>query len=203
MKLFKSFTIPRALPWILIVCGSIGLLCAGIIMYEKVELLKNPDYSVPCNLDPIISCGSVMESEQASAFGFPNPFIGLMAFPVVITSGVIMLMGARLKRWYALGLNIGALGGVAFTHWLFYQSVWQINALCPWCIVVWVMTFIIFVYVTAYNLREGHLKLPAKLAGLSAFVQKHHLDIVLAWVLILFVLIMHHFWYYYGSKLGF
>jgi uncharacterized membrane protein len=203
MKLFKSWNLTRVLPWLLIVCGVIGLACAFIISYEKIQLLKDPGYSVPCNLDPIISCGSVMQSDQAEAFGFPNPFIGLIAFPVVITSGVILLMGARPKRWYMIGLNLGAFLGTVFVHWLFYQSVWNIQALCPWCMVVWVVTIITFWYVTLYNLRAGNLKLPPAFSGFGAFIQKHHLDILLVWLLGIAALILHHFWYNYGPKLGF
>ena len=203
MKPFRSWNLARVLPWLLIVCGAVGLACAFIISYEKIQLLKDPGYSVPCNLDPIISCGSVMQSDQAEAFGFPNPFIGLIAFPVVITTGVIMLTGIRLKRWYMVGLEIGALFGVGFVHWLFYQSVWSIQALCPWCMVVWIVTITIFWYVTLYNLRQGHLRLPAAFDGLGIFIQKHHLDILFVWFLCIAGLILHHFWYYYGPKLGF
>ncbi len=203
MSLFSKVTLEKALPWILIVCGTIGLICAFIISYEKIELLKNPAYDVPCNLDPIISCGSVMQSDQANAFGFPNPFIGLMAFPVVITSGVLLLMKARVKRWYMLGLNFGALLGLLFVHWLFYQSVWNIQALCPWCMVVWVATITTFWYTTLYNLRQGYLKLPAGIQAISGFVQRHHLDILFVWLLVITGLILHHFWYFYGPKLGF
>lgn len=201
--MFKTLTLQKALPWLLIICGTIGLLCAFIISYEKIELLKNPNYDVPCNIDPIISCGSVMESKQANVFGFPNPFIGLMAFPVVITTGVIMLLGARLKRWYFISLNIGALLGTVFIHWLFYQSVWSIQALCPWCIVVWVVTITTFWYVTLYNLRQGYLKLPSALKGVGEFFQRHHLDILALWFITIAGLTLHHFWYFYGPKLGF
>ncbi len=199
MKLFSSLTVKKALPWILIIGGIIGLLCAAVIMYEKIELLKNPAYTAPCDLNPVISCGSVMKSHQASAFGFPNPFIGLAAFPVLITSGVVMLMGAKIKRWYALGLHTGAFLGVLFVHWLFYAAVYDINALCPWCMIVWAVTITTFVYMTVYNIQQGFITLPGKLA---AFITKHHLDILLVWLLILFVLIMKHFWYYYGKHLG-
>src|SRR5882762_8112672 len=100
MKIFnKNATLQKAMPWILVVCGVIGLACALIIMYDNVELLKNAAFHPNCDLNPIISCGSVMESKQANAFGFPNPFIGIVGFSVVITTGMAMFAGAaKLKR---------------------------------------------------------------------------------------------------------
>ena len=42
----------------------------------------------------MVSCGSVMKSDQAEAFGFPNPMLGLVAYAVVICVGVSLLAGA-------------------------------------------------------------------------------------------------------------
>lgn len=87
----KKWTLDKALPWILIVCGTIGLAAAAIITIEKIELLQNPSAQFLCDINPIIGGGSVMESDQANTFGFPNPLICLAAFPVLITTGVVLL----------------------------------------------------------------------------------------------------------------
>jgi uncharacterized membrane protein len=203
MKAFQNWRLQSVLPWLLIVCGGIGLLAAAIIMIDKVILLQNPSATFLCDLNPVISCGSIMESDQSNAFGFPNPIIGLAAFPVVITTGVVMLAGAQLKRWYWLGLQCGTIFGIGFVHWLFFQSVYNINALCPYCMVVWVVTITTFWYVTLYNIEKSYIKLPAALQGAGKFARRHHLDILLAWLLIIAGLILYHFWYYYGPLLGF
>lgn len=202
MRLFRS-TLERTLPWLLIICGSIGLLAAFIITIEKIHLLQDPQFIPSCDLNPVISCGSVMASEQSNAFGFPNPLLGLIGFPVVITSGVLMLIGARLTRWYMIGLQAGTIFGLLFVHWLFFQSTYRIGALCPYCIAVWIVTITIFWYVLLYNLRHKTIMLPARLRPLGHFLQRHHLDILIFWFLVIFVLIMHRFWYYYGPLLGF
>lgn len=200
MKIFKNVTLEKALPWLLVIGGAIGLIASFIIMYEKFNLLQNPHYVPSCNLNPVISCGSVMASKQSNAFGFSNPFIGLMAFPVLITTGVVMLMGAKLKRWYMLGLQIGTIFGIGFIHWLFFQSVYRINSLCPYCMMVWVVTITTFWYVLLYNMRAKYIKVPASVLN---FVNKHHLDILVLWLLIIAALILKHFWYFYGPQLGF
>ena len=203
MKIFgRTVTLAKALPWILVIAGTIGLICSLIIMYDKVQLLVNPAFKPNCDLNPIISCGSVMESEQASAFGFPNPFIGMVGFSVVITTGIAILAGAtKLKRWYWLGLQSGTIFAVGFVHWLFYQSVYNINALCPYCMVVWVMSITLFWYVTLHNIQMGHIKLQGWLQQLGFFARRHHLDILILWFLIIAFFILKHFWYYYGDKI--
>lgn len=203
MKIFgKSISLRQAMPWLLVACGIIGLACSLVILYDKIELLKNPAFRPGCDLNPVVSCGSVMESAQANAFGFPNPFLGVVGFSVVVATGVVLLAGAStLKRWYWLGLQAGTVLGVCFIHWLFFQSVYRINALCPYCMVVWTMTITLFWYVTLYNVQTGVIRLTGGLQRAAFFARRHHLDILLLWFLAIAALILKHFWYYYGPYL--
>lgn len=197
----KNWTVPKVLPYILLVSGILGYAAAFIIMFDKLKLLDNPNYIPSCNLDPIISCGSIMMSDQATAFGFPNPFIGLGAFPVLAVVGGAILAGATFKRWFWLGLNAGLLFAVGFVHWLFFQSVYNIGALCPYCMLVWTVSITSFWYVTLYNIDQKHIRLPkGKARQLYAWVRRHHLDILVAWFVIIGALILQHFWYYYGRN---
>ncbi len=199
--IMKNWTVPKILPYILIIGGIIGYGCAFIIMFDKLKILDNPHYIPSCNLNPIISCGSVMQSKQATAFGFPNPFIGLGAFPVLAVIGAAMLAGAKFKRWFWLGLNAGLVFAIGFVHWLFFQSVYNIHALCPYCMAVWVICITTFWYVTLYNIDQEHIKLPKGRAQQAyAWIRRHHLDLLILWFLIIFGLILKHFWYYYGRN---
>ena len=196
----KNLTLEKALPYILLIAGLIGYASAFVIMFDKVQILKNPAYIPSCNLNPIISCGSVMQSKQATAFGFPNPFIGLGAFPVVAVIGGAMLAGAKFKRWFWLSFNAGLLFALGFIHWLFFESVYRIHALCPWCMAVWVVSITGFWYVTLYNIDQKRLRLPKGRAQLVyGWIRRHHLDILVSWFIIIAVLILKHFWYYYGK----
>ena len=108
-----------------------------------------------CSINPILSCGSVMKTAQAEAFGFPNPIIGVAGFTVVLTTGAALLAGATFRRWFWLGLQAGVTFGIGFVHWLIFQSLYRIDALCPYCMVVWIVTIPIFLFVTLRNLRGG------------------------------------------------
>lgn len=196
----KNLTVKKALPWILLIGGIIGYLCAFIIMFDKIQLADNPNFQPACDLNPIISCGSVMESDQATAFGFPNPFLGLGGFAIIATIGAAMLAGAAFKRWFWLAVNAGMLFAVGFVHWLFFQSVYNIQALCPYCMAVWVVSITGFWYVTLYNIDQKHIRLPKRLTRPYGWVRRHHLDILILWFLIIAALILQHFWYYYGRN---
>ena len=65
--------------------------------------------------------------------------------------------------------------------------------------VLWAFTIPIFWYTTLYNFRAGHLKTPKKFTGVVAFAQRHHVDILVLWFLIIIALILKRFWYYWHS----
>src|SRR5690606_21949595 len=108
----------RLLPWVLLLSGLLGVAAALVLSVEKVALLSNSDYVPTCNLNPVLNCGSIMRTDQAEVFGFPNPFIGLIAFPILACTGAVLLAGARLRRWYWFGLQVGVTLGIAFVGWL-------------------------------------------------------------------------------------
>jgi uncharacterized membrane protein len=197
----RNFTLQDTVPIILAVGGMVGFLAAFILTIEKIHLIQDPSFQPSCNFSPILSCGSVMEKPQAGVFGFPNSLIGVGGFAIVTTIGMALLAGARFRRWFWLGLQAGTLFGVSFVTWLQYQSIYTIGALCPYCMVVWAVMIPIFWYTTLYNLREGHIKSPAKLHKAVDFLQKHHGDILLVWFLAIIGLILHHFWYYWSTLL--
>jgi uncharacterized membrane protein len=186
----------RGLSTLLAVAGAIGFIASFVLAVERIALLKDPDYVPTCSFNPILSCGSVMQSWQAEVFGFPNPLIGIAAFAVVTTIGVVLLTGATLPRWFWLGLEAGALLGVLFVHWLIVQSLYSIGALCPYCMVVWVVTIPIFWYLTAHNLQAGHLSAPA---SLRRFVVRNRGLVLAIWYLVVIGLVLVRFWDYWSS----
>ncbi len=195
----QGMNLPQTIAYILAIGGAIGFLAAMILTIEKIELIKNPAYVPSCNISPLISCGSVMKTWQASAFGFPNSLIGIAGFAIVTTTGVALLAGAMFKKWYWRGLQLGTLFGVGFVTWLMYQSVYRIKALCPYCMVVWSVVIPIFWYTTLYNLREGNIPTPKKLKSPVNWAQRHHADVLIVWYLIIIGLILNHFWYYWST----
>ncbi len=198
----KSLTLEKAMPWLLIIGGMIGNICSFIISVDKIKLLENPAFKPSCDLNPIVSCGSVMSSHQGSVFGFPNPWIGLAAFSVLVTIGVGMLADAKFKRWFWLGMQIGVSLGLIFAFWLLFESVYKIHALCPYCLTVDVVIITLFWYGLLYLTEKKYIVLKDKnLQAAAAFGRKHHLDILVFVLLAITAVILQHFWYYYGKYL--
>lgn len=189
----KHDAFARISAYILSVGGLIGFLAAFILTVEKIQLIQNPAFVPSCNLSPLLSCGSVMTTSQASIFGFPNSLIGVAGFAIVAAVGMGLLAGAKFKRWFWLGLQAGGLFGIVFIHWLFFQSVYVIGALCPYCMVVWAVTIPTFLYVTTYNLQSSRFK------NLAQFFKQHIVEILVIWHLILIGLILVKFWDYWQT----
>lgn len=161
----KTSKLEQTNDWIfgtILVFAAIGLAASFILSLEKIELLKNPDAILSCSFNVVLNCASVMKTWQATVFGFPNSYIGMIAYPVLITLAVGYFAGARYKRWFMVGAQIGATLGLAFAYWLFFQSVYDIQVLCPWCLLVTASTTLIFAALTRYNLRENNFGLPKK-----------------------------------------
>ncbi len=147
---------------VILVMAILSLLAAFILSVENVELLRNPNAQLTCNINAILNCASVMKTDESHVFGFPNSFIGLMTEPVLITISIAFLAGARFRRWFYIAMNIGSALGSLFAYWLFFQSLYNIQILCPWCLLVTVCTTIIFEAITRYNLRENNFNLSKK-----------------------------------------
>lgn len=146
----------RVLPWVLTVGGAVGLLAALDLAYERLRQALDPDYVPTCSINPLLDCGAVAASDQASAFGsFPNTLLGVVSFSVVTTLGVLALLGVRLPVPVRWGLQVGAVLGVVAVHWLIEVSVFELSTLCPYCMVVWAVTIPVAWYVTLVNAADG------------------------------------------------
>lgn len=197
----QSWTWQRALPFIFLVASAVGLAASLVLSYDKMQVLANPNYQPGCNINPVLSCGSVMKMPQAEVAGIPNTFFGLITFGALGAVGFVMLAGSRFKRWFWILLHIASVIGLGGMLYLFFQSVWRIHAICPWCFLVWLVTFPVFLGITVYTIREHIYKVPRNKVGALALyvVQKYPTDILLLWYLALLGILLVKFWYYWGT----
>ncbi|GAB3992455.1 vitamin K epoxide reductase family protein [Nocardioides marmoraquaticus] len=177
----------------LVLLGLAGLSAAFALTADKFKLLADPSFRPSCDLNPVLSCGSVMVTEQAEVFGFPNSIIGLAAFGAVVAIGVVQLTGTRPSRVVQAGLAVGALAGWAFVHWLAFQSLYRIGALCPWCMVVWASTAPIAIWSVLRPLRDSG-------SGIGR-LWTYRWSLLVAWYLLVVVLALVRFWTYWRTLL--
>lgn len=140
--------------------GVVGLVAALVLSIDALELAAAPDQVLVCDINAVVSCGAVARAWQASLFGFPNAYLGLIAEPVVITIGVAGLGGTVFPRWFMLAAQCVYTLGLALAYWLFVQSLTQIGSVCPWCLLVTISTTAVWVSLTHHNLLENTFGLP-------------------------------------------
>jgi len=157
---------PRALPTgrtpvvtavLLVVVGLVGLLGSFALTIDKFRLLEDPAQSLGCDVNPFVGCSPVINSWQASLFGFPNPLLGLVGFAAPVAVGLGLLAGARFARWFWVTFAVGVSLAWVFVTWLFTQTVFVIGALCPWCMLVWSVTIPLFWVFLTWGLARGVL----------------------------------------------
>ncbi|MFE6867383.1 vitamin K epoxide reductase family protein [Kitasatospora sp. NPDC057692] len=197
----RGYGASRPFALLLVIGGAIGLFASAVLTLDKIRLLKDPSYVPNCNINPIISCGSIMRSDQAEAFGFPNSLLGLAGFAVVITVGAGLLAGAAYRRWFWLGLQAGTVFGIGFVTWLMYQALYRIGALCPYCMVVWAAMIPLFWYTTLHNLRSGAIPVPRGLRPAVREAARYHWVVPALWYAVIALLILKRFWYYWSTLL--
>jgi uncharacterized membrane protein len=178
---------------LLIFGGIVGLFGSFKLVVEKYDLLEHPTKALGCDINPFVSCSTVIDSWQAHLFGFPNPILGVAGFVAPIAVGISILAGARFARWYWIAFNVGILLAWVFVTWLFTQTVFAIGALCPWCMLVWSVTIPMFWIFTVWNLARGHV------TGNETIRRRARAFLPYAWViplinyLIIVILILQHF----------
>lgn len=174
--------------WVTMLVASLASLVASFVLaVEAITLAKDPNADLACNINAVLSCGTVGSSWQASVLGFPNAFLGLVSEPVVITIAVASLAGVRFPRWFMLAAQVVYTVGLGFAYWLFHQAMFDIGALCPWCLLITLATTLVFFEMTYVNIRDDNLFLPRRVqAGLLSFVRSNlDLMLVVAWILVL------------------
>jgi uncharacterized membrane protein len=187
----------RLAQWLLVL-AAIGLSAATILSIEKVEILSKPDYVAGCTLSPIVACSPVITSDQASAFGFANPFLGIFGFTAVFTAAMTILAGAKKlhKNWWRT-LLAGIVFGAGFCSWLFYQGVFNIGKLCLYCMAVWLVTFTMLWLVTAFCVANKYISLGTHLNKLISYKY----ELIVTTYVIIFALLFFRWADYWTSLL--
>ncbi|MBK9740784.1 MAG: vitamin K epoxide reductase family protein [Actinobacteria bacterium] len=156
----------------MLVSSVIGLVASLVLSIDAIALAENPNADLSCNINSVLSCGTVGASWQASLLGFPNAFLGLIAEPVVITIAVAALGGVRFPRWFLNAAQVVYFIGLLFAYWLFYQAYFVIGALCPWCLLITITTTTVFASLLRVNILDNNLGLPSGLhASLSGWLR--------------------------------
>lgn len=180
---------------ILLIFSVFSLFASFMLTIDYIAILQNPGTKLNCSINVILNCSTVMQTWQSSLFGFPNTIVGLIAYSVLVTIAVIALTGVRLSKTFMVLANLGALGGIIFSEWLAYESIYVIQVLCPYCLIVLFSTIMIFAAITHYNLRNNNFNFKIKTNNkIQNFLDKEYDKLlVFVWVSILVFSILSKF----------
>ena len=183
--------------WVLLVFATVALIAAFVLSLEKIHLLQEPDAVLSCSFNVVLNCSTVMQSWQSTAFfGIPNMYIGLIAFPVLITVAVAALWGgARYSRNFLRTMTVGVFLGTVFAYWLFFSSLYDIRVLCPWCLVVTVSCTLMLAATLHIGLKENIWNIKKKTnAVVQNFLKSgYHQLVVAAWLVLMVALVFMQF----------
>ncbi|MDT0143958.1 vitamin K epoxide reductase family protein [Microbacterium sp. PRC9] len=147
---------PTALAVFWIVAGLAGWVVSFLLYLEYIGQLAGTAPLISCQVSPIVTCGPNLLSPGGNLLGFSNSIIGIVLFLGPIYAGVSALAApGGLRRWYWRVYSLFLLGAVAFVHVLAWRSVFEYGSLCPWCMVVWVVTIPLFWFTLGWTLRDG------------------------------------------------
>ena len=175
----------------MLIAATAALIAAFTLTVEKFHLYEQPDAVLSCSINLVLNCSTVMQSPQSHVFGFPNMILGLIGFSVVLTIAVLGLAKVQLPRWFLIATNVGLVFAAGFAYWLFFQSLYAIQVLCPWCLLVTTATTLMLSSITHYNLKHNTFSFSKKVyEKIQSFLAGgYHRMLIIGWFVVLFALV--------------
>lgn len=146
----------RGLAVFWIVAGVLGWVVSFLLYHEYIGQLTGGDALITCDISPIVTCGPNLLSPGGNLLGFSNSIIGIVLFVGPVYAGVSALASRRgMRDWYWRVYSVFVAAAFVFVHVLAYRSVFEYGSLCPWCMVIWLVTIPLFWSVAGWSLRAG------------------------------------------------
>ena len=127
----------------------VALAASAELVLSEITHLSNPGSGLGCDLNPLIGCSSSLMSWQAHLLlGIPNALVGVGLYAGL--AGVFLAWwGGRLPRWLPLLIETGLTASLALIFFFLQQSVTFFRTLCPFCLLVWGATILIWIHLGA------------------------------------------------------
>ena len=148
---------PRARTVILWIATAVIAWVVSFLLYlEYIGQLTDAAPAISCSFSAFITCGPNLLSPAGNLLGFTNAILGIVLFlgPVFAGVGALAAPGG-MRAWYWRVFALFVLGGYALVHVFASRSIFEFGSLCPWCMIVWLMTIPLFWSVAGWTLRAG------------------------------------------------
>lgn len=143
-----------AILWI--VTAAVSWTVSLLLYREYVVQLSDAPPMLSCNISPFITCGPNLLAPAGNLLGFTNAILGMTLFlgPIFASVGALASPGG-MRAWYWRVFAVFVLGGYVLVHVFAYRSIFEFGSLCPWCLIVWLMTIPLFWSVAGWTLQAG------------------------------------------------
>ncbi len=139
-----------------IVAGVAGWVVSFLLYHEYIGQLSGGDPLISCSISPIVTCGPNLLTPGGNLLGFSHSIIGLTLFLGPIFAGVSALAApGGLRAWFWRVFAVFVAGAFLLVHFFAYRSVFEYSSLCPWCMIIWLVTIPLFFTVAGWTLRAG------------------------------------------------
>lgn len=131
---------PDWLPKVALVICVLGALVSAYLTYDSFSATS----TLACPEGETLNCAKVTDSEWSKLFGIPVAPLGLLFFVGMAWLCRPVLFRRPGVRWDRLRLAAVSVG-MAMVLYLVWAELFKIHAICLWCTVVHVLTFMLFI----------------------------------------------------------
>jgi uncharacterized membrane protein len=131
-----------------LVVAAVGI---GLAIYVTIDYLTQNFNS--CNINQVFNCGGVYQSGHTSLFGIPFYLMGLAWFPALFAIGIFTSRLGKRSVSSEILLPILMVGNI-FTIYLWYLELAVIHIICPLCVSLYVVNYVLTIIVVLQFLRE-------------------------------------------------
>lgn len=149
-------TSPKIIGKILLITSVIGLIAALVLLKDTFEVAVNPEFIPICNINPILSCTSVMAAPESKVFGIPSATFGVAGYSALLTFAALLIAGVKMPRKVWLAGFIVAVLGLGFAVHLYITSIFTLGTICLWCFTTWLVTIATFWAILTHCLQQGY-----------------------------------------------
>lgn len=155
---------PLELSIVMLVSGIAGMFASLELILAEKNLLLHPNAQLICDINPVIGCGTFLQSAANTLFfGVSNAVFGLAFFAGITALGLVAISGGRLGTWLWQLLDIAMLGAFLWLLWFWHTAFFVEKGLCPYCMVVWAVTIPLIFIVIGRSAEAGYFPAPQPL----------------------------------------
>ncbi len=143
---------------VLLVLAVVGTFATGFLSYRHVVLTSHfgiAGESALCRAEGSINCDAILLTDYAVLFGyFSSAVLGLVGFIFVLWLVVNALINQRVRKLAWTCLVVYFFAAIGFSWYYAYIMIFDVDFVCPWCIVVHVVNLLSLIFVIVVSIRK-------------------------------------------------